>query len=196
MDTLRNVLENINQWESKGIHQCRNGARLVCHLPKVAPKAYLHDVFPALNEKEIYHLENKVEQTFPTWLKNLYRIVNGLNIFSCTIALFGHRKNNERGFEGASCQPFNIVTPNTTERMPDAPPNAIFIGSYNWDGSLIFCYSDSHNPYIFRTERDSFNPVNKWLSFDEFIGNEYSRISLFFNSDGYEKNESSPTTPN
>ena len=193
MGTLRDVLSYLEQWKVGGVHKCENGSVLVFNLPKVAPKAYLHDVFRSLDASEIELIEVEIERGMPGWLKGFYGTVNGINLFSCSISIFGLRENFNRDFESNSCQPFSIRTPNIIERMPFSG-DAIFIGSYNWDGSLIYCSGDG-SPEIYRTERDTFKVLNTWSSLDDFIFQEYNRLLPFFDSQGGEVDEDVPTTP-
>ncbi|SKC85189.1 SMI1/KNR4 family protein [Ohtaekwangia koreensis] len=166
---------------------------LLGQVPHVAPKAWLHVLFaPIDNEKILVGLEKQLQMKIPIeYRKFLTTEHNGLSLFSSSIELFGYRKNYNR--KSLQFLPFDIVTTNTFERPSDAGGDKFFIGSYNWDGSLIYVNTSSSK--IFRCERDDSKPLNSWKDLDDFLAKEISRLSKLYDQLGREIDADQPKIP-
>ena len=187
------IVRNIKCAKANETKELTDGTKLIGHVPHIAPHAWLHNLYPVLSDEDIVIVEKKLKNEIPSSYKEfLLHCSNGLSIFSDTLSLFGFRKKIGRSIEDA-WQPYSIFTPNIDERLQDALPNHIFIGSYNWDGSLI--YIDTTTNKVYRSSNESITPLNTWDNFETMLLAETKRIALFFNEYGIQKDEEESTIP-
>ncbi len=193
MDYFDKVKAVINNYSFIGQQVLADGTILVGKAPHIAPLAWLHNIYPVLSKEEIYLIEYKTGVEVPdAYAHFLTHHSNGLMFFVATLSLHGLRKRMGRSIEDA-WQPFSIDTRNTFERVDDASPFHFFIGSYNWDGSLL--YIDNKTGKVHRCSRKTVKPLNTWDSFEEMIVTETERIALLFDERGVKKNEKAATMP-
>jgi len=166
---------------------------LIQPTPHVAPAAYLHSIYKGLTELEIAEMEKQIHQKLPKELFDFYKLYNGAQLFSGALSIDGLRRNFSRNVD-ASRQPFSMETTNVDERIRNAPANAVFFGGYDWDGSLVYCCHGAEG--VFRCDRESAEPLNRWTSLRDFFDQEIDRLSMLFSKDGKQIDEDRPTVPN
>lgn len=110
MYTLDDITRFLMRWSDQGVLEHENGAVFICPLPDVAPKAWLHQTLPKLNEIEIRRVSEIVGFDLPAELCQLYRSSNGLLTFEALISITGLVENLSREIEIAQFQPFSIAT--------------------------------------------------------------------------------------
>ncbi|CRK83649.1 SMI1/KNR4 family protein [Neobacillus massiliamazoniensis] len=188
-DTL-NILE---KWKEKGFRKLNNGTEIICHVPKIFPEAWLHEIYAPLTDEAINALErNVVSKKIPEVLKEFYRKMNGINLFSDVFCVNGLRTSYVRtGNE--SIQPYDLVTLDSG-RHKECPNSWLIFGSYSWDGShVVMDTSESENPKVFRIERWTTNILQEWNNFSNWLNSETSRVQTLFDENGYEIDSSIPT---
>lgn len=167
-----------------------NGVKLIGHVPHVAPQAWLHKIFPPITKNEIDILESKIGIKVNDTLKGFFLKMNGIKLFGDTLAIYGYIETISRDIKNP--QPYSIITLNTVERLRKIDKDILFIGGYNWDGSLLYT---NKSEKVFRCSRDDINALNEWDSFGDMLYSEIVRISNLFSLDGKELNSNEPTTP-
>jgi hypothetical protein len=186
------VRKALLSWESLGAATAPNGARLIGHVPHVAPMAYLHTIFPPLSEAEILELERIVGRRIPQEYTSFLRLSNGLKVFM-KLSLDGLRTSFARDVDSARL-PFSLETTNVQERPRGSPVEVVFIGSYSYDGSNLWMRPG--DPRVYRCPRREFGPVlNTWHTFDTMLESEVSRLAGLFGPDGRLRDSKLPTTP-
>jgi len=166
--------------ESFGARTTASGVRLVGHVPHVATEAYLHVVFPPLDELRIAALEDAIGLPIPDSYRRFLRLANGLDLFSSSLGIYGYRTSNERTGDAAR-QPFSVVIPNTVERPPGIPNRAIVIGGYGKDGSQIYVADSA----VFRCDRENGASLNWWPDLFAMLVSEASRLATHFDASGH-----------
>lgn len=192
MRNFDDVWHLLHAFDHLGTRTLPDGTQLVGHVPHVGSEAYLHVVFPGLGSEQRISLEKVCGRPIPPWLLELYSEHNGMILFSGSLALYGLRASYGRSGDGA-WQPFNLAEPNVDERMVDAPPEAVFFGTYDWDGSLL--YTTANSQAVYRCSRDSPKPLNEWANVRLMLTAEVHRIGRLFDAGGRELDDSVPTTP-
>jgi hypothetical protein len=86
---FEDILRKLNAWENKGVRVLKNGTKLICHVPLVAPQAWLHEIYCPLRENEIRKLQAKLGRQLPEEFISFLRITNELNVFSDSLARAG-----------------------------------------------------------------------------------------------------------
>jgi hypothetical protein len=187
------TLSVLKEWKEKGFRKLKNGTEIICHVPKVGPEAWLHEVYVPLSEEAINVLErNTVAKKVPLILKEFYRKMNGINLFSDVFCVFGLRTSYVRTGD-ESIQPYDLITIDSG-RHKDSPQSWLIFGSYSWDGShVVMDTSDSENPKVFRIERWTTNILQEWDNFSEWLNSETVRVQLLFDENGYPIDCSIPT---
>ncbi|CRK84725.1 SMI1/KNR4 family protein [Neobacillus massiliamazoniensis] len=190
---IHETLSILENWRDKGFRKLSNGTEIICHVPKIGPEAWLHLVYAPLPEETIDSLEQHVvAKKMPQVLKEFYRKMNGINLFSDVFCVNGLRTSYVRtGNE--SIQPYDLVTLDSG-RHKECPNSWLIFGSYSWDGShVVMDTSESDNPKVFRIERWTTNILLEWDYFSEWLNSETVRVQTLFDENGYQIDPSIPT---
>lgn len=185
------ILSIIDRARDMGFKRLSTGVQLIGHIPHLAPEAYLHVVFPALDESQLEEIERQVERPLPEPFRRLLEMSNGMLLFAYSLAIYGLRGLNVRTGDEA-WQPFSIRTSNTMERPRNIPWSALIVGSYRQDGSYV--YIDGDTGVTIRCTRQSGTNLNQWDNFETFLLSEVTRLSTAFDSYG-KLRSSAQTTP-
>ncbi|MFC1926048.1 SMI1/KNR4 family protein [Chloroflexota bacterium] len=190
------ILEILHRWKPLGFKEVMTGAKLIGHIPAVAPEAWLHCVYSPLNIESIKEIERRLDMPLPISLIILYSFTNGMNLFSDSISIWGVRENYIRTGD-AVWQPYDLVDMNLPcERPRDANKSIVFIGGYNWDGSSLYYDAKASSPEaIYRCSRDSVIPLNQWTDLWAMLEEEIVRLSCLYGEDGLAINPDTPTIP-
>jgi hypothetical protein len=190
---IEQTREIINKWKQKGFRTLNNGTEIICHVPLKGPEAWLHDIYAPLTEEQINTIERSVfTKKIPAVLKEFYREMNGINLFSDTFNVYGLRFSYVRTGD-ESIQPYDLITPNLG-RPKECPRSWLFFGSYSWDGSkVVMDTAASENPRVFRVERWTTNVLQEWESFPDWLNSETIRVEKLFNENGYRIDPEVPT---
>lgn len=187
---LNNCLSIINNYSHLGTKITSNGVKLIGHVPHIAPQAWLHKIYPPITQIEIDILESKIGIKINDTLKGFFLKMNGIKLFGDTLAIYGYIEIISRDIENP--KPYSIINLNTIERLPKIDKDILFIGGYDWDGSLLYT---NKSEKVFRCSTDNINPLNEWDSFWDMLYSEIVRISTLFSLDGKELNSNVPTIP-
>jgi SMI1 / KNR4 family (SUKH-1) len=192
MNRYDELLNLLNSARAFGFQRLETGVELIGHVPHVAPQAYFHQLYPPLTSDEIDALENRLRLPFPLDFRDLLLHTNGMTLFSSHLRVFGARFSYVR--QGLNAwQPLGIEQPNIQERPADAPSDALFIGSYFWDGSRI--YMTGSPAMAIRARRGSSVPLNSWPGLWEMLISEARRLAALFDDKGRPKDPDQPTNP-
>lgn len=189
---LTEVFTVVEKAASFGTAVSENGAHMFGHVPHVAPEAWFHIIFPALDQEAITVLENRLRRPIPIGYRQLLRVTNGLHLFSGQLALYGLRTDYSR--KTSIRLPFDLGDPNVHERPRTADPSWFLFAFYKEDGSQG--YIDPQDGRTYRGTRDMTQPrVNQWASLDDFLSGEVRRLQGLFDDRGHEIDSTRPTTP-
>ncbi len=192
IEKITSVQKALDRYALLGTKTIPGRVRLIGHVPHVAPEAYIHQIFEPLSEGDIRDLEQAVQSVFPDSLKKFYLVANGINLFSCSLVIYGRRIGAGRTGDDI-WQPFSIVIPNTFERPKDAEPHHLLVGSYKWDGSKLVL--DTLSGQVAWTPRGTVRAVKTWPSFMDMLSQETSRLDSLFDGQGRKLDHDKPTTP-
>ena len=186
------ILLRLKEYKYLGEKHLADGTHLIGKAPHIAPLAWLHSIYPGLTEQNILELEKQLKHPIPDDYKSFLRISNGLSVFNTTLSLFGLRRNYDRSVDQV-WQPFDILTSNIRERPENAKSNVFIIGSYDWDGSLLFI--DSKTNKVNLCDRDDVTSLYEWPDFETMLRSEISRLITLFDKNGKELDADSSTLP-
>jgi len=176
-------LKPLNRFKSLGEKKSDNNSRLIGNPDKSKPFYWLIKIFFPLGEKELSNLTDEIN--IPNEYKNfLLNCCNGLDLFLGTLSLFGYRENMNRTFKDVIQQPFNILTVNLKEKPKNSKDEYFYIGSYNWDGSLLYINIKDHSVHLCKS--NDATSVHSWESFETFLSMEVNRICSLMKDDGTE----------
>ncbi|MCW3122348.1 MAG: / family protein [Flavipsychrobacter sp.] len=193
MNYFDQVKETLYQYKYLGEKILSTDVILIGKAPHIAPQAWLHCLFPPLSYKDVELLEREAQHNIPMPYKEfLLCFGNGISIFNA-FNLYGLRKILSRTTDEAIWQPFSLDTPNTIERPKNAKDEYLFIGGYNWDGSLL--YIDGMTCKVYYCLKRDATPLYEWNSFEEMLVGEVKRIQKHFDKEGRRIDKSVPTTP-
>ena len=194
MHYLQQVNEIMQRARNLGERRLKNGAQLIGHVPHVAPEAWLHAMYPPIHDFEIRELESQIGIHFPEEFSDFLNLCNGLSLFSGELSIYGRRESYSRTDLDDVWQAFDIVTPNTLERLRDAKPTYLFVGGYPC-GKGYYVYIDTSNGAVARCTRRSAHALATWKFFPEMLLSEAIRLSHLFDSRGMLINPDEPTVP-
>jgi hypothetical protein len=183
----------MEEWSRLGAKDSSDGSRIMGHIPKNFPEAYLHSFFAPLPLKNW-----KAYLKLPSHLTELFSECNGLSLFFDCLSIYGIRQNYRRDL-GAQFQPYDLKQHDHEHRTifhplsPAQIENRVFFGSYRQDGSGVFTAFDS--PKVFRCLRNQNKPVNSWKHLEVFLKQEYDRLEVLHDKSGYLINKKKSTTP-
>jgi hypothetical protein len=154
---------------------------------------WLHEVYAPLGKDAIDQLEYDVGLKLPKVLRDFYACANGLNLYSDELAIFGKRNTYNRS-DFDMRLPYSIVSPNTEERPPNSTDSSIYIGSYSYDGSLVFIDNKNETISLCNSENAK-DVIYKWKDIWTFLSNEVKRIRTFYNEQMVIIDDSATTLP-
>ena len=194
MSYFEKVKEKISMYKYLGEEVVpETGALLIGRAPHVARLAWLHSIYPVLNDEEVLQLEQIVRMEIPASYKVfLMNASNGLTLFVDTFNLYGLRKVAGRGI-AASRQPFSPDISNVDERPENAKDSYFFFGGYSWDGSKL--YIDKATGLVHYCARWDATALFQWPSFEEMLVSETQRLVGLFDDKGVKKDPKRYTTP-
>jgi len=162
------------------------------HIPQIAPEAYNIYTFAPLTDEQLALLERVLNREVPKQYRTfLTHVSNGMHIFSRCLNLYGLQGVLDRrgDFQG----PFDLSIPNVYERPSNADGNYFFLGSYSYDGSLLYIKDDVSTVY-YCARRDA-TPIKEWPSFSDMLIEEIQRLKSLHNADGILKSTRRSTLP-
>ncbi|MFZ5353644.1 MAG: SMI1/KNR4 family protein, partial [Bacillota bacterium] len=187
------ILKKLERWENGGIKILDNGAKLICHTPHIAPKAWLHEIYAKIENHEIDEIEKKLNVKLPEDLISFLKCSNGINIFSDSLSIWGFRSSYVRRGSEVS-QPYDLIALNQ-ERKGEMPENWLIFGSYSWDGSLMLYDLGQGNSKVYRCDNNAEEIIQEWDSIWSWLSIEVERLSQLFDSKGIKHDRRMPTIP-
>src|SRR5262245_4614583 len=178
------VARTMSKWAAEGEYLLSNWVRLILHTPNVAPKAWLHVLYPPLAPKKIEGMEKKLGVALPNDFKDFPRRANGVQMFSYHISIWGVRKNYARTGDEA-WQPYDLVDHNLDTELPDnSPEDVVYFANADEGDSWCFFefYGESYR--VGKTDRHDFHPGSYWSDFGSWLLDEIRSLEILFNSNG------------
>ncbi|HXJ61224.1 MAG TPA: SMI1/KNR4 family protein [Verrucomicrobiae bacterium] len=193
MHYLQEILGIIQRDRGLGFRELPNGTQLIGRVPHVAPNAWLHELFPPISDTRIDGVQSEIGMLIPEAFRDFLSLGNGIRLFSGSVSIYGVRENYERG-EDAVWQPFDLVAPNTVERLRDAKNSYLFVGGYP-EGRGSYLYISNDDQKVYRCSRQSCEPLNRWESFPQMLLTEARRLATLFDRNGRRLDSSKAVTP-
>lgn len=190
---LKDIILKMSEWEHLGAKGDSRGSKIIAHVPRDFPAAYLHGFFAPVAASDWL----KYGMTLPEQLNLLYSECNGLNFFLGKLVTYGLRQHYIRDLS-AQFQPFDLKTHdeehrNIHHKLKGTKDNRVFFASYREDGSGVYVNLDDEK--AFRCLRGSSEPVNSWPNVKSFLESEFDRLASLHRADGYLRQEDCTTTP-
>ena len=191
MEYVKYIQALIEEQKALGAVEEERGSRYG-HIPQIAPEAYNIYTFAPLTDEQLALLERVLNREVPKQYRTfLTHVSNGMHIFSRCLSLLGLQGVLDRrgDFQG----PFDLSIPNVYERPSNADSNCFFLGSYSYDGSLLYIKDDVSTVY-YCARRDA-TPIKEWPSFSDMLIEEIQRLKSLHNADGILKSTRRSTLP-
>jgi hypothetical protein len=160
-----------------------DGVQFKTNVPWVAPKAYLHILFPPVLTEVLQ--QRTEELRIPGVLTEFYSQWNGALLFASALSIYGLLPDkyllNRRDWR--CCLPFDLVAETRRWRTELDQRNMLCFGSYSYDRSPLCISRDSGLVTVFAADR--FDKIRaSWPSFEMFFTEELERLSAFFDEYG------------
>lgn len=187
-----NIVNKLKEYENIGFKKNDDGTLLIGKVPHVAPFAWFHIIFPPLLPESIILLQQHLKLEFSKELFYFYTHMNGIDLFSTSLSIYGQRKSYDRtNFHNP--EPFDILTYNFENRPLGFKKDFLIIGGYSWDGSFIVL--DIKCNKIRRVDRDSCKILNTWNTLEIYFLLEVNRLAALYDDNGKKINPNEPTIP-
>lgn len=162
----------------------------------LGPHAYLNIVFKPCPQSLLAEAARRLRMPSP--LIDFLKLQNGASLFAGALGIYGVRspgqllKRDERLFH----LPFDIEEENYSWPPFDCG-RLLAIGGYGFDGSTVCIDRSDLRVHLFRRGDHilSATASASWRDLDEWISNEISRLSSFFDQDGKRLVDESLTVP-
>ncbi len=193
MKDYSEIKELILKFSFLGIEESKStGALLIGRAPHIAESAWLNRLYSPIDKNEIIKMEDGISKKIPTsYVDFLTNFSNGLNILGDTLCLFGYRSNYVRTVD-FSWQPYSLISFNKYDKSRNSTGEMLFIGSYDWDGSLLYMTTDEKVHFC---NRDDSTSLFIWDSLSSMLISELKRIYNIFDSSGIQIDDTQATTP-
>lgn len=161
-----------------------NGVQFKTNVSWVAPKAYLHILFPAVPADLLRQRTEELNISAP--LREFYSQWNGASLFAGTLDIFGllPEKYLLNRSDWRCRIPFNLITESKRWQTELDRRNMLCFGSYGFDRSAVCLSRNSGVVTAFAADRIE-KIRSTWPNFDTFLFRELERLAVFF--DGYGK---------
>lgn len=193
MEIYNNIIMALEKWNTCGERILDNGTKIICHVPHVAPQAWLHEIYNPLNSNDVEKLQDRLGKQLQEDYRQFLLLSNGINIFSDSLSVWGLKKSYDRRGEEA-IQPYDLIAGN--EEIRGVVPNSyVLFGSYSWDGSTMAYDISSNSCKVFLCAPDTYEILKEWENIWVWLNEEVNRLSLMFDEKGVMYDEDVPTIP-
>jgi hypothetical protein len=173
------LIDRCLQYGRSGDVARSDGALLIGHNPIKGKFSYTHLLFQGLKESEIAVLEQRIQRPIPNELRDFYCVFNGIDLFAGRFSISGLRRISGRDGD-AMWQPFDLRTPNISERPVDASADAVFFSFYSLDGSQAFICTGSSSIHLWNPQIGY--AKNSWNSLNEMLQSEFERLADLYDA--------------
>lgn len=174
------ALQIVDEARHFGYQILPDGARVFGRVPHVAPRAWLHKVYPPLQERELTLLEGSLHRPIPEAYRTWLTLANGLNVFSEAFVLDGRRADYSR--QAAVVQPYDLALANVLERPRDADPETFFVGSLLEAEYLLYLMPSTG--VVHACSRRRTIPLTTWESLPALITSVMVSLKAAFDNEG------------
>lgn len=165
----------IERFRGEKDHSICEGHENICHIPAVAPLAYLITKYPGISAEGMEHAQREITTTLPQPLIEFLKWSNGLRLF--------HRFSLH-GTLGETPQPISLKYQNLFDRLADQPVDVVGLGSVTGARTKAdyFLHPDGHVDLV-AGDRIS-DVVHSWSRYDEMVLDELGWFSRFYDDVG------------
>ncbi len=193
-EKFNKIQSRLMEYEKYGKRILLNQTLLICHVPHVAPEAWLNTIYHPLEEDKIELIEKKLDITLPDDLRDFYTFANGINIYSGSMNVYGYHTPLYYREGDDAIQPYDVIEINKDERKW-MPEKYFIFGSYRWDGSKMIYNLGSKNAKVYRYHHKEGQLLNEWESLWEWLSSETERLSAIYDEKGVKFEPKIPTIP-
>lgn len=181
MSALEVIQRTTERYRSVGDVVQSDGTLCVVNLKEYGPKAFLHEFYPGLGDRELRKASKEIGNRIPDELRSFYLKMNGFRCYYGAINLFGYVENEANS--ELKFRPYSLIRANESSRKPrNTIDDYLFIGSYGIDASLV--YINTIDGKVYRTPRNGIVPLNSWSGFEDWIATEIPRLNQYYTADG------------
>lgn len=137
------LMDLIGSWRRLGSIKLDNGVERIGRLQSIGTEAYMHEIFPPLDNSRIDIIEDKLNIKLHQSLRDFFLLHNGLDLYRFQIAVYGLRTTYNRTTENVFlAQPFDLVSLNSLERPIKEKPELMFLGTIGDDRQEVTVFPD------------------------------------------------------
>lgn len=174
-----------------GMSDLPNGTRLIGKIPNAPGNWFLASLYAGLNLKQIEKMEEIINTSLPTPLKEFYGQFNGLRLFGLFFI------DGLRFMMGGPEMPpgtpnYQPISLEQTQRqlflyMEDPPVGAVFFGGYLGQEYRLYITPASNS--VFLCSFTDPTPIYEWKSIGAMVLDMAEKHSDLYNEEGLPKNE-------
>ena len=156
-----------------------DSARFYCHVPDVAPYAYLHTIYAPADSEILGTSSVHIPKAWCSFLK----IQNGADLFSNALFIYGMRRKGHMHDRSSnySTSAFSLEEANAHPVLRKFPMD-IQVGNYGYNGARVLLSRDDLSIKV--VSRSGEREILKWKSIEVFLRSEISRLASLFSGSG------------
>ena len=170
------IISLLNHYSSDGDMLTVSGTRAIGYLPEIAPQAYIHVIYPPLEENNIIALQSRIQPlNVHQSLLDLFRCSNGMQIFFKKLfRVFGSVPIGSGSILDHFKYPSDIFSINGSMRVKGSMPTEIKIVWYLEDSSYV---NLEGNGNVFRYRPASPKQfIQQWPDIKSWLSSEIERL--------------------
>lgn len=179
-----NLSENVTRLSehAKSSPEYLDGGCRILHTPSVAPQAYFHRFYPALDLVDLEDLGAYYGRAVPSSFLGFLQQANGARLFGRLLHINGHLVQNVRSSSGLG-QPISLRYGNIVERPPYLNVDDFVIGGYVYGEIILPLGCNSFGEVSVFAGPDDGNILHSWKSFECFLSSEIERLVNIYSGD-------------
>jgi hypothetical protein len=172
----------LTRWIASGNEIFSDGTELIGRVPSISPYAWFHELFAPPPDPNYDQLLRHIPDIFEFEIGKLLPKLNGLNLFSSNLFIYGLRQNYRR--DGSAFQPWEISTHHSEQLNNLCGRKAIVFGGSHALPKGISYVENSDLSIEAYDRRDWTKPLRVWDNIHDFVRAEIVRLSLLFDDLG------------
>ena len=171
-------------WGHLGESLSTSGTIRIAHVPHVAPKAWLHRLYPGCPVAEIDDAERRMRRPVPLAWRHTLEDHNGLHLFVAGLFLYGVLAGGLVTRSSEDPQPFSLEGPNCESRPRGGvlAPDDFVIGGASVGTARRYLLCEDNSFAI--VTKDGSRLLSRWESLGELLMSEYEATRRMYDREG------------
>lgn len=181
-----NFVRELGKYSQSGFLVDDNKVVKICHLPRVAPNAWLHTIYPSVDPQLIVKVKTLLRVELPQEYQNFMRFCNGATLFHTFVEIWGLTTAKRPDSANPA---FDLVVENKKRILNGIQHhNTIMIASYSYGDTIHIEISPmpSESAHVLLLDKSEGNILQEWSSLSEWLDYEMTEGRMQYDYAGNE----------